>query len=192
MSPRSLCLCTNTWRSLRTAHSQPGASSSMLYFHGGLCSPFILSALKPILLKYLALPGTLLICSCCLLHSEEPSISFWNKAASVQNQKPPQHSWWQENAVGIVVCTRAFISLRSISVWNEWGRQEWWLQKQPSSSPLGFSCWKFCAALLLESKENKRQIWSRLQVSSTRDTPGLSWAVSLDSCLYLGDLGLQG
>ena len=58
--------------------------------------------------------------------------------------------------------------------------------------PLGFSCWKFCAALLLESKENKRQIWSRLQVSSTRDTPGLSWAVSLDSYLYLGDLGLQG
>lgn len=48
----------------------------MLYFHRALCLPFILSAFKPILLKYLALLRALLVCSHRLLHLEEPSISF--------------------------------------------------------------------------------------------------------------------
>lgn len=139
MSPKSLCVfAQNTWRSLRTTNYQQeqlnSFQNSLLSWR--LCLPFILSTFKPILLKYLALPWAPFVCSCCLLHSGEPSISFWNKAASVQNQKPPHHSWWQENAVGIVICTQAFIPLRSTSVWNEWGRQECWLQKQLSSSGL--------------------------------------------------------
>lgn len=137
MSPKSLCVfAQNTWRSLRTTNYQQeqlnSFQNSLLSWR--LCLPFISRAFKPILLKYPALPGAPLVRSCCLLHSEEASISFWNKAASMQNQKPPHHSWWQENAVGIVICTQAFIPLRSTSVWNEWGRQECWLQKQLSSS----------------------------------------------------------
>lgn len=170
MSPKSLCVfAQNTWRSLRTTNYQQeqlnSFQNSLLSWR--LCLPFILSAFKPILLKYLALPWAPFVCSCCLLHSGEPSISIWNKAASVQNQKPPHHSWWQENAVGIVICTQAFIPLRvPLFEMNEADKSAGFKSNYP---PLGFSCWKSWAAQLLESKENKRQIWGRLQVSYTRD-----------------------
>lgn len=138
VSKELMCVCTNTGKSLRPANCQPGTaqclSESSTFMEA--CVYLLFQALSSPSLEALALPGALPVCSCCLLHSEEPSISFWNKAASVQNQKPPHHSWWQENAVGIVVCTQAFISLRRTSVWNEWGRQEGWLQKQLSSSGL--------------------------------------------------------
>lgn len=80
-SKEFICVCTNVWKSLGTTNYQPFRAQCLgiFCFCGGFCLPFLLSAFQPILLKDLALPGALFIRSCCLLHSEDPSISVWNK-----------------------------------------------------------------------------------------------------------------
>ena len=128
----------------------------MLYFHRGLCLPFILSAFKPILLKYLALLRALLVCSHRLLHSEEPSISFWNRQLLCRIKS--HHI----TAGGKRMQWALLFVHRPSSLWEvplfEMNEADKSSGFKSNYSLLGFSCWRFCTALLLGKNKTKRQI----------------------------------
>lgn len=116
-----------------------------------LCLPVIVSAFKPILLKCPALPGALLVCSPCRFHSEDPSISFWNKALLCRIKSHPITADGKR-------MQRALLFVHGPScLWevplfemNEADKTGGFKSSHP---PLGFSRWKCCAALFLESKK---------------------------------------
>lgn len=111
-------VCTSTWRSLRTADYQPGTAQCLSEcFTFTKACVYLLSAFKSVLSKYLlALPGALLfVLVAFFIQKNHQSVSETRKLLC-RIQKTPHHSWWQESAMGIVVCTQAFISVRSTPV----------------------------------------------------------------------------
>lgn len=82
-------------------------------FFSGMAAVFtsVLNAFIPILFQSLAFPVALLVCSRLPLHSEDPSVSVWIKAALL-------HGWWQEDPAGVVMCTQV-PSLWEVAFWPE-------------------------------------------------------------------------